>query len=82
MKRAREIPCPSNNEECKYAPNCHLSRHHIYKRRLGTTALARRFINDPRNVPNVCRDIHDKLDDWPPYVLPSKEVMLEFTDEP
>jgi hypothetical protein len=76
--RLQEIPCPSNNETCKYQPNCHLTKHHIYPKRLGQTALEKAFIADPRNHVRACRLIHDTLDQLPPYTLPDEEYMADF----
>lgn len=86
MERAQVIPCPSNNEGCKYAPDCTLSIHHKYPRRLvkelaasgaseEDVRLARRFINLPFNKVVTCRAIHDYLDTVAHDSLPSQERM-------
>ena len=83
MERIREIPCPENNEECKYYPNCHLSKHHEIHRdyvkrqieeRPGDAEYARtahRYMNDPRFIIISCRMIHDLLDKLPTKELPT-----------
>jgi hypothetical protein len=79
--RLHEIPCPANNETCEYRETpegCRLTKHHIYPKRLGETALELAFIRDPRNHVRACRKIHDTLDRLPPYTLPSEEDMREF----
>jgi hypothetical protein len=76
--RLHEIPCPSNNETCRYQPNCQTTKHHIYPKRLGKTALEAAFVSDSRNHVRVCRLIHDTLDELPPFTLPEEDYMREF----
>jgi hypothetical protein len=71
----RTIPCPNNNDGCKYAPNCHLSEHHIYPRRTAENPLMRRFGNLAINKIVSCRMIHDLLDTFPPPKYPSEAEM-------
>ena len=75
MPRSREIPCPSNREGCKYAPNCHVSEHHIYPRRTAETRLQRDFGNLAINKIVACRNIHDLLDTLPPPEYPESDEM-------
>lgn len=75
MQRERLIPCPSDNEECKYYPDCHLSEHHIYPRRTADTPLKKKFGNMAINKVVCCRNIHDLLDTFPPPSYPSTERM-------
>jgi len=83
---SRVIPCPSNVEDCKYSPNCGLSVHHTYPRRLvkelqdsgapeDEVRLARKFINLPFNKVVCCRFLHDFLDTVAHEQLPSTERM-------
>lgn len=84
----RRIDCPSNNEGCKYQPNCQADTvHHTYPRRLVKALegdpevseeqriLAKRFINLPMNKVVSCRMIHDFLDTVAYEELPSFERM-------
>lgn len=86
MERPATIPCPANSEGCKYAPDCTLSTHHQYPRRLvkelaasgadeEEVRVARRFINLPYNKVVACRMIHDYLDTVAHDSLPSHERM-------
>lgn len=91
-RHPQTIPCPSNAEGCKYAPNCGLSEHHKYPRRLvkelaasGASEeeerIARRFINLPFNKVVVCRAIHDYLDTVAHDSLPTNERMQRAINE-
>lgn len=77
MEGQRYIPCPSNNEGCKYAPACHESEHHIYVRREADTKLKRAFGNLACNKVQVCRNIHDVLDTFPPPDYPEAPQMVQ-----
>ena len=74
----RYIPCPGNNEECRYKDTpvgCHESIHHIFPRRNAETRLQRDFGGLACNKVKVCRNIHDLLDTFPPPEYPSPEEM-------
>lgn len=73
----RVIPCPSNNEACKYAPDCHLSEHHLYPKRTADTPLKRRFGNLAMNKVISCRNIHDLLDTFPEPQYPAAKEMRD-----
>jgi hypothetical protein len=75
MRRMREIPCPSNNEGCKYAPGCFLSEHHIWPKRTAENRLQRAFGNLAINKVMACRNIHDALDDFPEPPYPDETTM-------
>lgn len=76
MEGVRFIPCPDNGqEECKYAPNCHLSDHHIYPRRTMDSPLKKKFGSLPVNRIVSCRMIHDFLDMMPEPRYPSETEM-------
>lgn len=80
----RFIPCPSNEEArkgCKYAPDCHLSEHHLYPKRTGETKLKRAFGNLAVNKVTSCRMIHDVLDTFPPPEYPEPAKMKEIYEE-
>lgn len=77
----REIPCPSNNEGCKYAPNCFLSEHHLYPQRNAENRLQRAFGNLAVNRVVSCRRIHDILDTFPAPDYPSEETMLNVYEQ-
>ena len=94
MEGMRKIPCPENNEGCKYAPDCiSNSVHHVYPRRLvralekdpsvseDEARIAKRFINLPINKVVSCRMIHDYLDTVSHTELPSTERMERALDE-
>lgn len=74
----REIPCPSNNEGCKYFPNCHTSIHHVHPRRTVENQTQKRYSEDPRNKIRACRNIHDLLDTLPPPPFPDQKTMRKF----
>ena len=73
----RRIPCPSNAKDCKYAPSCHTSEHHVYPRRTADTKLERAFGNLGINKIISCRMIHDILDTFPPPAYPEEDVMRD-----
>lgn len=89
MERPRTIPCPEDRGECKYAPNCHLSLHHLVKRSYVKekiserpedeyfATLAKRYSNHPTMQVMACRMIHDLLDMYPSQPLPPEEKMLQ-----
>lgn len=96
MPRFRaEIPCPTNNDTCKYQPECHTSKHHLYPQIIGKVAAAdaladqdpeyahtiKRFVNHPLNLVVSCRMIHDYLDSVTPDILPDREYMETFLEE-
>ena len=74
-KAEMHIPCPINNEGCKYSPNCLTSEHHIFPRRTADTGLKKRFGNLAINKIVTCRNIHDLLDTFPPPEYPDKDEM-------
>lgn len=84
----RLIPCPKDNEECRYYPACFRDIHHTYPQRLGRVAMKGRpleerrtikaFINHPAHLVETCRNIHDLLDVLPAPALPSLERMERF----
>ncbi len=51
--------CPEPRPDCKYAPHCFADQDHIVPRRLGSTVLARIYIDLPVNKQQLCRRLHD-----------------------
>lgn len=88
------IPCPKNNEACKYYPECNPNTiHHKIPRRLlkqltasiaigeaepGLYPIAKKYINNRKNQIRCCRLIHDLLDTMTPDELPDRETMEDF----
>ena len=84
MERARLIPCPDNDVDCKYRDTpegCHLSEHHIFPRRTANSATKRRFGNLAINKVVSCRMIHDILDTFPPPEYPEVGEMKAAISE-
>lgn len=81
MERPRTIPCPSNQEGCKYYPNCHTSIHHEFPRRDADTPLKIKFGNLAINKIVACRNIHDLLDTLPAPTYPDVDKMKKVIYE-
>lgn len=76
MSHPREVGCPANRQEdCRYAPDCHLSEHHLFPRRTWDTPLKKKFGALPVNRMIVCRNIHDMLDQMPEPNYPNETEM-------
>lgn len=74
----RIIPCPENNDDCKYRntpDGCIDSIHHLWPRRTADTPLKRRFGDLAINKIVACRNIHDLLDMMPEPRYPSETEM-------
>lgn len=74
----RIIPCPENNDDCKYKntpDGCMDSIHHIFPRRTADTPLKRRFGQLGMNKVISCRNIHDLLDRMPEPRYPNEAEM-------
>lgn len=87
MRGERYIPCPANNEGCKYAPRCFEDSHHVYPERTADTRLKRIFGNLSINKIVSCRRIHeDVLDNIPepdyPPVREMKDAVYEQRRRP
>lgn len=80
----RYIPCPSNNEGCRYKSTprgCFEDSHHLYPQRTADTGLKRKFGDLAINRVFGCRNIHDLLDTFPPPEYPDKDEMRRIVLE-
>lgn len=82
-------PCPKPSPDCPYfdrkAPSplrgkqehgCFEDKDHIVPQRLGTTALAKAYIDLPENKQQMCRWEHEKKTARGDEPLPSEEYMF------
>lgn len=77
MNELTPPPCPA--EDCRYYPDCEMTRHHAYwPRREYTTPVEKRFRNLAVNVGMVCMAEHQELHMTTPAPdKPSREEMLD-----